>query len=248
MTLPLHIRPVTQTSRASNRYCGPSAISILTGLDTADTARLLRLVSGRPAIKSTSSCEILTALRRLGIESNSIRSRYGSPRRITLVRWLKLSRLERGTSPVLLAAGCHWLVVQGRRYACGISKTIVPFSQIPHRCARVEEAYRLTRVAAPDPSTIIPPAPKPIKLHRECTAVKALAAKYGIEVDDSERTRSDQSATIWVYPPGGLFTEETDPLNDEHFAYDWEEARHKVQTYVDALAKLPIKDERTSDN
>ncbi len=232
MSLTLH--PVKRATKASSKWCGPSAISILTGLDTRDTARLLRSVGGRRAIKGSYWSEMHSALSKLGFRLDPCRIPLTSvpPKRLTLIAWLKRSRAERGSDTFLFTAGHHFAVVQGRRYACGQSKEIVPFARIPHRCARMEEVYKVVRVADRVVKSAIPVAYKPEASGR---AVKRLAEPYGIDVDDSQRDREEPNGTIWVYPgsqwPEGL----ADPFDDEHYHYDWASARKAVETYIAAL-------------
>ncbi len=231
MSITLH--PVKRATKASSKWCGPSALSILTGLDTKDTARLLRSVGGRRAIKGSYWSEMKIALIKLGFRLVPCGLLQPTPpKRLTLIRWLKQSRTERGSETYLISAGCHFAVVQGRRYACGQSKAIVPFSAIPHRCARMEEVYKVVRVADRVVKSAIPVAYKP---EADGRAVKRLAEPYFIDVDDSQRDRENPNGTIWVYPgsqwPEGL----ADPFDDEHYHYDWASARKAVEIYIAAL-------------
>ena len=46
----LSIKPVKKAAKGHNRYCGPAAISIISGLDTAQATALLRERTGRRTI------------------------------------------------------------------------------------------------------------------------------------------------------------------------------------------------------
>lgn len=52
--------------RGRNRYCGPAAVSAITGCTTDEAARLMRQRSGRRAIKGAYHYEVTAALRALG--------------------------------------------------------------------------------------------------------------------------------------------------------------------------------------
>jgi hypothetical protein len=246
-TLPITLHAVKRAhGRRSNRYCGPSLISILTGLDTRDTARLLREVSGRSSIKGTSSEHIRRALSRLGIDlvsfpTHRIQLRTGT-KAVTFVQWERASRAVRGSDAILLVMGNHWAVVQGRRYACGMVRKPVPFSAVPHRCARVTEAYRLIRTATGKRFTsLVPPAPasapdlaRPVR-----ERAKQLASTYGIQIEDSTDWGS-KAWNVWApprcYEADGLWPDaEGDPLSGERFCDSWDEVLEAVKVYADAI-------------
>ncbi len=246
-TLTLH--PVRRGTKASNRYCGPSAISILTGLDTRDTARLLRSVGGRSAIKGTHWHEMSRALIKLGFRLDPCRIPIVAtpPKRLTLIAWLKRSRAERGTDTFLLGAGHHYAVVQGRRYACGQSKVIVSFKDIPHRCARMEEVYKVVRVADRVIKTAIPPR---AKTDPALTEAKKLAAHWNIELEPIHGSVLSPSGDgVFVYPPVGLYensegdpvSDVEDPLMGQRGCYSWSEVLEAINVYIDAVKARDLK-------
>jgi len=134
--------------------------------------------------------------------------------------------------------GNHWAVVQGRRYACGLTKKPVPFSAVPHRCARVTSAHVLVRVAEVEPTTVIPAAPKR-EIDPERREAVALAARYGITLESVsmyDRLNPDLDG-VFVYPPSGLYDEdgENDPLNGNRVGFSWGEVLDNVKLYRDAI-------------
>lgn len=151
----LRIKAVNHGSKSydKNRYCGPSAISAVTGLTTGEAARLLRKVSGRSCIKGTWSYEMVRALAKCNITMTSQHS-YHQKGRMTLGQWLKHTSSVRGSNVFLISAGHHWQLIQGRRYVCGITGEIVPqrHSRVKRK-ARVKDVYLLTakgRVTKPE--------------------------------------------------------------------------------------------------
>lgn len=134
------LRPVTQ---GFNKFCGPAAVSILTGMDTDQAAKLIRDVTGRRAVRGTYSWEINKALNACGILLHSFSLTRGVP--ISLAKWHKQARKSGWfkSYPVwLIAAGRHWQVVSARQYVCGKSVDIVSICdpQVKRR-ARVTQAY-----------------------------------------------------------------------------------------------------------
>ena len=141
----LKIRNVTPgtNKQNSNRYCGPAVISSLTGMTTGEAAKLIRHVSNRQRVRGTCTWEIIASLRLCRIR---VADRYfysSDCRRPTVAKWLKDTVKIRDAKRVfLLAAGYHWLLVQGRRYVCGRTKEIVSIRDPKvKRRARVREVW-----------------------------------------------------------------------------------------------------------
>lgn len=131
------------SSGDKNRFCGPSAISILTGMSTGEAARLLRSVSGRRQIKGTGNSLMYKGLAKCGLRMAHLPIRL---RPMTLAQWLKLTVGERTPGRVfLVSAGNHWQIITGRRYACGRIREIVSIrdKRVKRRC-RVEDVYEIT--------------------------------------------------------------------------------------------------------
>lgn len=233
MTIKLH--PVNHSGVRKNRYCGPSALSAITGLDTGETVALLRKVSGKASIKGTHNRWMMFALAKLGymvtpVDDYDFVSAKECP---TLHRWAK--KREAGNGVYLVEVGHHWAVVQGRRYVCGMTGSIVPLKDSPKKKAKVRNTYLITRVEKVDPSTVIPPPPvaKPVDpIKREAMIV---ARDYQIHVEHDKET-----GVIWIHPPDILCDKEgvmdSDPFADEHYAYSWADALPKVEKYEE-LAK-----------
>ncbi len=202
-----------------------------------------RAATGRRQIVATSQAELKPVLAQLGFMMTWIADLRDTPKlkRPTFARWSKGGHLVAGRT-YLLAFGGHWGLVQGRRYACGITGKPVPLSQVPHRRARVKSVLLIERAKQVDAAAVVAALPK-VAANRtflsqtaDRLAVKRLAEPHQIEVDDSQRDKDDPDATIWVYPgpqwPEGL----ADPYDDEHYHDDWASARKAVETYAAAIA------------
>ncbi len=228
------LRPVNHSGPRKNRYCGPSALSALTGLSTGDTAALLRKVSGKRSIKGTHTRHMKVALEWLGYRTGCDFDYEHLPARgrPTLLRWAK-GRPDKSAT-YLLSVGHHWAVVQGRRYVCGIIGSIVPIKESPKKRAKVKAAWRITRHIEVNLKSVIPPAPvRPPDVYRsDRQQAKALAAKWGIDLDIG----TPSPDCIWVSPPTPLCDEDGempgDPYHDEHYHYDYQSAKEAIETYA----------------
>ena len=222
------MRSVKKAKSGHNRYCGPAALSILTGCDTQQAAALLRLVSGKPSIKGCRTTDLLDAVERLGYNSQ-----WSAPRpagvehgKVSLAAWLKQTRDSRGSGTYLLVAGHHFAVIEGRRYCCGLTGKPVPFKSIPHRRAQVTEVRKITKVNPVSIKRLLPDPSIKKRVASDRSKARALANKHGIEIDTWD------SGSMGVYPPSCLFKTETDdPFYGDHYVYDWEDALERVQEY-----------------
>lgn len=227
----LRLHPVNHNGPRKNRFCGPSALSILTGLDTGRTATLLRRVSGARSIKGTYSGWMRKALRELGIDSfSSWTGHWTGGKPLTFVQWLRDTKDKRGDGTYLIVCGNHWILVQGRRCACGITKEVVSLKDCSKRRGRVTECWSLTRVEQPDYDKIVPQFKAPVDTERKPrTAAKALAAQHGIIIEVGD----PQPDCIYIHHPA--LEEESDPHSGDHYVYSWGEALGRVNDYIEAL-------------
>lgn len=141
----MKIHPPTHGPR-KNRWCGPSALSIITGKLTDHTADTIRRVSGRRNITGCHHWEVLAALREYGYRHQQVYLcdigldvAHGAPRP-TLSAILKALPRQEGRV-YLIVAGHHYQVVSGRRYACGRIGDVVSV-----RDPRVKRRARVARI------------------------------------------------------------------------------------------------------
>lgn len=152
----MKINPVNHAKGDTNSYCGPSAISIVTGMSSGEAARLLRHVADKASIKGTHSYEMEAAFRRCNIYMRKVpvkpqpakMIRGKNETRPTMTQWLRDSKDQRTPGRVyLIAAGNHWQIVSGRRFCCGKTKQIVSITdKKANRRARVSEVWELIEV------------------------------------------------------------------------------------------------------
>ena len=143
----LNIKPVLHVKGDKNRYCGPSVISAITGMNTGEAARMIRHVGGRRSVKGSYDWEVREVLERCGIRSvrETFGLKLGRSKGPTLAAWLRHTVKERTAKRVfLIVAGWHYQLVQGRRIVCGIlgEPTSVRDKRVKRR-ARVAQVFEL---------------------------------------------------------------------------------------------------------
>lgn len=232
----LTIRPINR-KKSGNRYCGPAAISAITGCTTDDAALVLRHVTSRRAIKGTTSSDLIIALRAFGLDMY-LRHEYRGKARPTFARWIEESRSMRSAGRVLIVnAGWHWQVISGRRTVCSITQEVVGFDHPKvRRRARVAAVYEVLlprgATSIKRPTSIL----ETTKARSSADAtgrrkLRALAAKHGIELDTSDSQPGNWC--VWVYPPEGLYAnEDDDPYCGSRFCSHWNEALEIVKHYA----------------
>lgn len=235
------LKPVKRAAKGHNGYCGPAALSIIAGVDTAEASAVIRHVGRKRSVKGTSHLEIITSLNLLGYHvSSAAKINPLTPKaNPTLAAWLKSDQRD-GKTLYLVVAGHHWQVVQGRRYCCGITKDIVSIRDAKvKRRARVTAVYRVEYARKVALAEVLPAKVK-VKDTEATIRRKArtLAAKHGIEI---ETYRSydfgdyHNSIIVWGQP-GVCDDEERDPFCGDHYADDWADALERVQEYVKLAA------------
>lgn len=140
----MQINPVNHPAKGGNRYCGPAAISIVTGMETGEAARLIRATSHTRAVKGTHTGELMRAFKKCGVRMISL-LQAEKEQRPTMTQWLKDSQKLRTPGRVFLVnAGHHWQIISGRRFCCGRVREIVSIKdKRANRRARVAAVYEL---------------------------------------------------------------------------------------------------------
>lgn len=179
----MKIHPVNHAKGDINRYCGPSAISIVTGMASGEAARLIRATSQAKQVQGTSDWQMKVALAKCGITMRAVNVkpqpakiiRGKTETRPTLTQWYRDTQALRSSGRVfLVSAGYHWQIITGRRFCCGRVKAIVSITaKGTNRRARVDGVYELT---ATDRIAIPAIAKKPKASSKVHPARKALAA------------------------------------------------------------------------
>lgn len=232
-----HIKPVTR-KKGGNRFCGPSALSALTGLDTDTAAALLRHWTGRRQITGLAQHHMYDALLALGFDPVQHHVK-GKP---TLAAWLKANIEHRTPGRVfLIVAGNHYQLVEGRRYVCGITTEIVSVRDDKvKRRARVTSVYEV-RGSYRRPAALDQIAKKKAARKSELTAEAPLkkivlaAQRAGLVEWDYWTDRAYPPSIIY---PSFSLDDNDDPYEGDHTCDTWEQAVELVETYRALRAKL----------
>ena len=240
------LKPVKRAAKGHNRFCGPAALSIIAGIDTAEAAAVIRQVSRKRSVTGTSNWEILRSLSLLGFKASSAAkvdplNRKKNP---TLAGWLDGDERD-GQSLYLIAAGYHWQVVQGRRFCCGVTKDIVSTRNAKvKRRARISGVWKIECERKVALAEVLPAKPKRDTSDDGVRAkAKRLAKQYNIEIEvDARGHGPERDVTITVWGPTWaphLDEETVDPFYDNHITYDWREALELVEGYVKLIDAKP---------
>jgi hypothetical protein len=213
-----------EINQNGNKYCGPSAISAIAGIGTKEAAAILREETDKEAIKGTHGHEVVKALYKLGFDSKLV-GQYPRGKRVNLRQWAKDH--ARGDDVFLVAAGNHWVLVQGRYAMCGKTKNLVAIADHPNVRTFVADARLITKARTVDPQTVIPKK----TLTETGARMRAynLARKHGIQIEPGE----DRDSSICVWQARGHH----DPYMDGHYFGDWREVLQRVQEYADLQAR-----------
>lgn len=233
------IRNITKAPKNHNRWCGPAAVSAITGVDTAQAASLFRAVNGKRSVKGTSIIDMKLVLARLGVHTAKA-TLYKKGEQPTLSRWIDDTRAERRGRAFLIVAGMHWRLVQRDAYVCGLTGRVVDVSEAPGPRSRVTHVFELEvmdayRYAKPHDAV---PAPKRRQVDPHQREARRLAREHGIEIGID---RYDGCSTICVWGPswaeGDAFR--SDPFSCDHSAENWREALDMVREYVSLMQEKP---------
>ena len=114
-----------------NRWCGPGAISILTGCSTDEASRLIRTVSGKTRTTGTSPRHLSLVLEAFGFElyrDEDYRD-LDTKKRPTLQKWFDRKKIQPWDT-YLIDAGHHFQILQGDLYIDNIVKDFIAFEDM----------------------------------------------------------------------------------------------------------------------
>ena len=235
------LKPVKRAAKGHNRFCGPAALSIIAGIDTAEASAVIRKGNGKRSVKGTSHFDLLRALSTLGYKASSAAKIDPLKRKTnpTIAAWLKSDERD-GQSLYLISAGHHWQVVQGRRFCCGITKDIVSIRDPKvKRRARLVAVWKIEQDQKVNIADVLPPKVKDKVKVKDTEATvrrkaRELAAKHEIEI---ETYLECDGLRILVWGQDDVCdVEGRDPFWGDHYADDWADALERVQEYAKLAA------------
>jgi hypothetical protein len=235
----MKLRPI----QGKNGFCGPAAVSAITGCRTEISADLMRQHYGRSAIKGSFANEIGHALRQLGFSLQlALEPEISVIGGRTYAQWCRNTARSRGRRTFLLAYGHHWAVVQGRRHFCSQRKQGCAQRLAPMRRGRVTQVFEVfpTSIGALVNVQDLLEAKKATPVQRANQAAraraKALLRAHPDVMVNVERLDGGTRLDVWC----SLFSEDQtgDPFEGDHYVDDWCEALPRIQAYTKLLTAL----------
>lgn len=132
-----------QPAIGKNRYCGPGALAIVTGLPTDEASRLIRTVNGKRRIFGVSPYDLRRAFMLAKVTLSDVPVAKG-----VSASWFVKDRIAHGWNGVyVLNVTGHYLVVEIRgdeAWACD-NRTVypVPFAKYSLRRKRIKQVWKV---------------------------------------------------------------------------------------------------------
>ena len=132
-----------------NSFCGPAALSLLTGFHVSLCCHELRLINRKRAIKGCSNGDMTAALLRLGKRVREVPLHPNTlcvtkRTRPTLVGAVRLLKTRTPLQRFLIRTTDHFLVLQGRKVYDNRNPTGVFFGKYSHRRMRVKNVWEVS--------------------------------------------------------------------------------------------------------
>lgn len=122
-----------------NRFCGPAALSLLTGRKVPTITAALRDITGDRAIKGVHNWAMRKALTLFGRNVEVVFTKYQTTRmRPTLVGAIRMLKTRKPNEKFLITLSTHYVVLKGRKLYDNVHPTGVFLRQYPYRRSRVE--------------------------------------------------------------------------------------------------------------
>lgn len=155
----MKLHPVTVASPRYRPWCGPAALSIITGLPADSMKPRINAMRDRApgaAVKGVRHIEMEWALAQLGFkvqlswsylratgwDASVAEARAARP---TLARWLAERQPKHMHNMLLVTVGNHYVVVKGRKLCDNFTVEPVFIRRAPHRRKRISFVYIIRR-------------------------------------------------------------------------------------------------------
>lgn len=230
-TEPLH--PV----HGRNSYCGPAAISTITGASTDLAAKLIRRKTGAQSVKGAYFSDLAYAFDCLGFKASDGCGWQIGGKYPTLSKWLSDHRNPAFTYLVQVTG--HWLVVRCDMLADSRHRTPTDIGSADGMRCRVQRTWKMIET----PETYRFDLMRAIEVEEsdrragasKMAAARRMAKKHGFEITSCREEFGGDSTGYMVYP-GDLYEEceHVDPYEGDHFADDALEVWHRSRVYAEA--------------
>jgi hypothetical protein len=116
-------RLALHTPHGKNRYCGPTALSAITGLSTDACAAVVRQVNPRKrSVKGMDDWELIAAIRALGGQARLLHVSAPMTPKQTLAQWLDQRSEELRGQVLVVTAGWHYMTVLRDTMVCSLTR------------------------------------------------------------------------------------------------------------------------------
>ena len=232
--------------KGTNRWCGPGALAILTGVSTDDASRMIRCITGKRSATSTHTHVLRKVLGKCGIDTHRVMETFApTNERMTLNQWVKGGGAKGGT--FLVIAGNHFQIVTNDLFVDNQVKTLTAFEDLTKgKRRRVEEVFRLSSpqgVKIPThinrktfSAVVIARARnKGASIRRRA---QALAKKLTVDIDTTDWRSLEQ---LWISVGDEFEAKYGDPWEsgDGHCRFDWDEVLGSLEEEQERRLTLP---------
>lgn len=121
-------------------WCGPSALSIITGEDYETCRKAIAATQGNRPVMRVHNWQMIRVLHEWGFNTVSINYFGNEP---TLAAWMREREPAEINALFLVQITGHYVVVQGRKACDSKTKEPVFLSKMPGRRARVEKVWKV---------------------------------------------------------------------------------------------------------
>lgn len=189
-------KPVFKPVTGKNSYCGPTALAAFTGLSTDEIARIVRLQTGKPAVKGLHRMDLMNVVRYLGGRAEIIdmglklRQPSGVSRRPTLKEWIAARADELKGKRLIVETPTHYVAVSGEMVLCSVQRREKRhyLSAAYANC----DVVRVIELTLPDKIAPPPAARKPKDTARTARGkAKALAQKLHVDIRPTGYIRNE---------------------------------------------------------
>ncbi|MFM1815824.1 MAG: hypothetical protein RLZ98_2519 [Pseudomonadota bacterium] len=131
---------VQSSDKRRKTWCGPTAVSAITGIDPAEVHRVIQHSRGGKAVMGTYPHELELALNHFGYRLVWVEDRSADPP--TLATWER-ERADMEAAYIVMVTG-HWVAVRGRWFCDTFTRgEPVPIKKAPRRRKRVQHVYKV---------------------------------------------------------------------------------------------------------
>lgn len=143
--MPLATKLRLHKPHGTNKYCGPTAMSAITGFSTDECAAVARMVSGKPSIKGLSYGHLRDALDRMGVTLVPI----ATPERKARAAIDALPETVR-QRVVIMCAGHHYQTFLRESMVCSLTgRELVHINSMPKPAAKLARLWLVEFRTAP---------------------------------------------------------------------------------------------------